>query len=245
MNRYIFLILFFLLIPLALPAQRRYEIELDTIFVRNGFQFRNGHRLYFAYEFIYPTDETVPLTKIRTQIIKSFFECENMEFVTLETAETNLRKEIIDDISAYDTLEEDSHIGRHYDERYSAIRIVNSEVLVYMIQYYWYRGGNHGLEPCSIENYDLQTGEKITIDDLFPEKFKSNMLELMNKQITTPLISETWLTDNFMILPKGIKFKFNSNQIGSYSDGQIDATIKFSEFKHLLKPDAIRYFISE
>lgn len=225
-------------------AQENYEWQFDTITVKHGYEFKNNQRLYLSYQFIYPTNETFPIERIKEQVIREFFEYEEKDTVLnlLDVAKKGFETGIKDEVSEYIEIEKGSYTSRNYNERYSAIRIVNNKVLVYMIQDYWYAGGSHGLEPSSATNYDLQTGNKITIDDLFTEQSKTKILELIKREIDITPQSDISVTENFMMLPKGIKFCFNPYQIASYSEGRIDATLKYSEFKHLLKPDAVHYF---
>ena len=221
-------------------VQAKSVIQFDTISARCGFQFENGHSLRWAYGFIYPIGESVQETKIREQLIKTFFEYEGTESVSVEVAESHLKKTIVNEILSQIPMEKDGLFSYNYDKRYSATRIVNNKVLVYAIQSYWYRGGAHGLEGCDIENYDLQTGKKIMVDDLFSKSNQPAILELIKPYCLYE--NEAWVSENFMILPKEIKFWFNPYQVAAYSDGRIGATVKFSEFKHLLKPSAQQYF---
>ncbi len=222
------------------------ELQLDTLTVKKGYEFENNHRLYLAYQFICPTGKTVPLTKIREQVIADFFSSKNNASAPLSATKKAYEQAIINEVAGQSDAEKGNLTSNNYNEQHSAIRVVNKKVLVYMIQYYWYRGGTHGVEPCAITNYNLQTGSKITVDDLFSEDSKPAILEKVKQKAVEVLgyepDSEPWLTDNFMLLPRGIQFRFNPYQIASYGKGRIDITLSYSEFHHLLKPQSTQYF---
>ncbi|MDL2297401.1 RsiV family protein [Bacteroidales bacterium OttesenSCG-928-B11] len=84
--------------------------------------------------------------------------------------------------------------------------------------------------------------------DLFSEESQPIICEMIKQKIIEQdkkrslNIESVNITTNFMLLPKGLTFYFNANEIGCYADGRIDATLKYSEFKHLLKSEAIQYF---
>ncbi len=249
-------LLYFAFISVTLHAQ---EPIFDTLTVKHGYKFQNNHSLYLAYQFIYPSGNTAPIRRIREQITNDFFSYTDAVTKVLDNHSSPSDRQddshralnliarqyedaIIEEIATQLKVEDNGFTGKNYDEKYSAVSTVNNKVFVYMMQGYWYRGGLHGLETTTTTNYDLQTGDKITIDDLFPEESQSVMLELVKQEIDESLWPKVMLTDNFMILPKGIRFRFNPYEIASYGDGRIDATVKYTDFRHLLKPTAIRYF---
>lgn len=48
--------------------------------------------------------------------------------------------------------------------------------------------------------------------------------------------------NNLILLPKGLIFIFNPYEIGFGVDGEFRYTVKFSEIRQFLKPQAIGYF---
>ena len=48
--------------------------------------------------------------------------------------------------------------------------------------------------------------------------------------------------NNFILLPKGLMFIYNPYEIGFGYESGFRYTVKFSEIKYLLKPQAIGYF---
>ena len=251
MRKHIISLLTLLIISFSLSAQDRYELQFDTLTVKKGYIFQNNHTLYMAYQFIYPTNDTTPIAKIKSQIIRDFFsDEEETDLIPLDIAQKQYEKGIIDDVMSNEPIEKATYsLGQISEEQYSAVRIVNNKVLVFMVQNYWHRGWlPHGGAMSFLTNYDLSTGSNITLDNLFNAEYKIQLLALVNKSlreqynIPNDFAEVDWLPENFMILPKGLKFYFNEYEIAPYSYGRIDATIKYSEFKHLLKSQATSYF---
>ena len=94
--------------------------------------------------------------------------------------------------------------------------------------------------------YSLSTGRQITIDSLFSQSAQSEIIELLKTRKDDSgkeeLMKPIWHLKNFILLPKGLIFIYNPYEIGCGADGEFRYTVKFSEIKHLLKPQAIGYF---
>lgn len=137
----------------------------------------------------------------------------------------------------------DAGISHQYHNEYSGITINYDKVLVFYTQSYIFWGGAHGLEPSLYTCYDLQTGHKITLQDLFSNANKDKILTMIKHELIGKYYQEkTYLTDNFLLLRKGIRFVYNPYQIASYGDGHIVITLPLSKIQHLLKPCALTYF---
>jgi len=249
MKQLLLLILTLLTLTYSVFAQEQSQIQFDTITVKNGYKFKNNYELYLAYQCIYPINDTAPINKIRLKIIRNFFCYGDTLNLSLNDARHHYEKDIINEIANYPRIDTaTAWNGHNSDELYSAIRIVNKKVLTFIRKSYWNRGHTaHGGIKVVSTNFDLLTGDIIAIDDLFAENSKPAVLKIMRKNlaeqnIPAGSVNSASLTDNFMILPKGLKFFFDEYEIAPYSYGRIEAIIKYSEFAHLLKPSARQYF---
>lgn len=129
------LLLYFSFMAITLSAQESSEIQFDTLTVKNGYRFENNHRLYLAYQFIYPLNSTISIDKVKEHVIREFFgyEKENNTSNLLDASKEFYEKRIINEVLDQLKVDEDDYTGKNYDEQYSAIRIINNNVLVYMI----------------------------------------------------------------------------------------------------------------
>ncbi|MDE5945573.1 MAG: RsiV family protein [Rikenella sp.] len=51
-----------------------------------------------------------------------------------------------------------------------------------------------------------------------------------------------FITENFILLPKGILFVYKPYEIASYAMGTIGVPLSYEKIKHLLTPSAHAYF---
>lgn len=113
-----------------------------------------------------------------------------------------------------------------------------------------YTGGAHGNFNLQYLNFDPRTGQKIRIESLFESGFEDDLNKIVenkfrqkyNMQPDQDLSDEgyqfengKYYTDNFALLPKGIKFYYNSYEIAPYSKGPSEVTVKYEDLKSILK----------
>lgn len=221
-------------------AQSCDTISLDTLTVEKyGQTFKNGTAVDFVYQFVYPTNNTPAIRRIREQMIQSFFNIETS--MPLEQAQRHYEKE---------EMIETKYFGDSpcWNTTYSGIKISNNKVLSFFIQEYYYGGGPHSYEYSQCQCYDLQTGNRITLQDLFyaiqtDYPNDNELLCLINDQLYPRYNLEThFISHDFALLPQGVMFIYDLYDIGSYADGIQRVILPFSKIRHLLKPIALTYF---
>ncbi|MBS5475199.1 MULTISPECIES: RsiV family protein [Bacteroidales] len=233
MKKYTVLILLFFG-QYAIYAQK---IALDTIWVkRYGWAYKDGMAgTDLMLQFVYPNGTDSIAQHIREDITKKFFETNAISpldescKVLLENSFGNM------------------WIGlriKTYLYRYSAVKIVNNKTLDYIIYHNQIVGCGDGTRSYSY-CYSLLTGNRITIDSLFSKPAQSKLIGLLEtrkddkgKQRYEPIKH----LNNLILLPKGLIFIFNPYEIGFGVDGEFRYTVKFSEIRQFLKPQAIGYF---
>lgn len=213
-----------------------FALALDTLTVKKyGLKFKNGVILDFAYSFIYPTENTPEINRIRDLMIQDFFSTNS----TLTLPEAIKRYEKTTFAERQSQLPNNSH---QHSQQYSAVKVMNNRVLIHMMQGFYDWGGVHGVEPFSVGNYDLCKGEKITLTMLFAENTESELSELIKNELDDYPYNNHLITENFILLPKGILFVYKPYDIASYAMGTIGVPLSYKKIKHLLTPSAHAYF---
>lgn len=182
---------------------------------------------------------------------QKFFETDAV--MSLDDAQKHYVRNIDNDLKG----ESQFIYNNYYDIKNSSVRIINNKVLDFIVDDNGYHGGAHGWHNPSYYCYDLAIGAQITIDTLFNKGSQAKLISMLKARPDDydderdykfkDVNKERNIThlDNFILLPKGIIFVYTEYEIGMYAEGQFKYTVKYSEIKHLLKPSAQQYFISD
>ena len=227
-------------------AQNSSVISFDTLTVEKyGQTFKNGVILDFAYQFVYPTNDTPAIKRIREQMIQSFFNVESP--MPLEQAQRYFEKKAFE--NEKEASEEFAHhASPFWNTTYSGTKISNNKVLSFFIQQYYYGGGPHSFHYSQCQCYDLRTENRITLQDLFlvietDDPLDNELLCLINDQLYTQYnFGAHFIPHSFSLLPQGIMFIYDLYDIACYADGVQRVTLPLSKIRHLLKPTALTYF---
>lgn len=247
--------LILLLISLILLETTTYS-QTSPIFETNRVTVKRyglalpGRSLDFMYEFVYPTSDALALPKIREQILEVFF--------GWGLPKDKLKGNFNDQLRIVQTWYEDKVIKNYtdaiprpdgwpgelcsYNFKTSAIRNVHNKILVFCIDAQYAYGIAHGRHDCTCVNFDLHTGERISLQNLFDEANIKRLDAIVNEELKSQENYTVGTIENFIMLPKGIQFVYNEYIAGPYSAGTVRATIPLSKFRHLLKDSALTYF---
>lgn len=115
------------------------------------------------------------------------------------------------------------------------------------VNHYEFTGGAHGNYWTRYLNYDLQTGEPITLNHLFQGAYLKQLTSLAEKSFREKReIKETesfsdagfsfkedrfWLPEFFLLEPHNIKFLFDVYDVGPYAAGQTEFDVFFYQMK--------------
>ncbi len=116
-----------------------------------------------------------------------------------------------------------------------------------------YTGGAHPNTSVTLASFDTRTGLRITLDDLFVDPYGDALQEIAERAFRAERnLSETedlssagfWfedgtfrLNDNFAVVPDGLKFHFNSYEVGPYSMGPTSIVLARNSLAALVRPD--------
>lgn len=153
----------------------------------------------------------------------------------------------------FNSSEEDILIGyfsRYHDINATALNGCN-RYISYFTMHEEYYGGAHPNTYISIVNFDPETGEQVTLDDIFIEGYEAPLTQLLlaelmeNVQANTMdelrekgflfLDAEMFVPKNFFPEENGITFLYNRYDIAPYAYGEITLTIDYEKLKEIMK----------
>jgi hypothetical protein len=116
--------------------------------------------------------------------------------------------------------------------------IVNSE---------YFFGAAHPGSYLNYINFDITTGNVISIEDLFVSNYKKELNQIAEKKFIQLFGAEGWdftpgnfnITENYLITKSGLIFTFNQYEIGPYAAGSPTFLIPYKDIKHLINENAI------
>jgi hypothetical protein len=187
--------------------------------------------LVYHFKYLSWSENEEASAKIRTSMIADFF---GAEYVAADAMESS---EKFDGATAdmYATQTSGDYKWSGSIKIDSHHNLLNDRVLVYSIDRSEYMGGAHGMETVSYANYDLETGDQLTLDDLFTPEGKAALTKQIHDQILAdhnavdwPALSENNCyvspeeiapTENFELSTDHITFHYNPYDIACYAQG--------------------------
>ncbi len=136
-----------------------------------------------------------------------------------------------------------------YQEKYKVI--YNEHHLLCVEEFgYFYSGGAHGNYGFSYRVYNLMTGEKLQLEDIFSAGKLDELTAIAEKQLRADrgipdanalsvsglFIDKLELKEDFFVDRNGIGFTYNPYEIASYADGPVTIYLKWEQVKSLIKP---------
>ena len=127
---------------------------------------------------------------------------------------------------------------------------LNSQLWSYAMDVYEYTGGAHGNRYLLIQNYDLQTGDAVSEQDLFIDDYyeplKALLLEALIAQTDEAetkkdlrrlgySIADVVPNENFYVTSEGITYVYNPYEIAPYAMGCIQISLPWDSLRHLLR----------
>ena len=120
----------------------------------------------------------------------------------------------------------------------------------YAMDVYEYTGGAHGNRYLLIQNYDLQTGDAVSEQDLFIDDYyeplKSLLLEALIAQTDEAetkkdlrrlgySVDDVVPNENFYVTAEGITYVYNPYEIAPYAMGCIQISLPWDAARHLMR----------
>lgn len=123
----------------------------------------------------------------------------------------------------------------------------NNILCVCIGQYFYGYGAAHPNHGSQYFNYDIRTGEQISLDDILLPGYKSKLNKIGEKKFVEANGAEGWdfepghfeLNNDFAITPGGLLFSYDPYEIGAYVMGDPQVFIPFSDISDLVNPNSI------
>ncbi|TAE74869.1 MAG: DUF3298 domain-containing protein [Bacteroidetes bacterium] len=116
-------------------------------------------------------------------------------------------------------------------------------------------GATHSIYQKKYLNFNLKTGEIITLDDIFQKNYKQQLNQLIEQDLRAKFgikpkeslaefgfvlkNNQLPITNNFFITREGIGFHYNVYEIAPYAVGETSLFLTYKQLKSILKNDSL------
>jgi hypothetical protein len=187
--------------------------------------------LDYRFEYLSGYSGEAVASKIRTAMTADFFGNDYAGTDPAESAkafEQAVSKQYTDSVSGGRGWNGYVKIRSHRD-------VIRDCILAYTVERAEYTGGAHGLETTMYYNYDLRTGARLTLDDVFTPHGKDALAGTIRARILKEYGKTSWNelaaeycymdaakvlpTENFLLSADQITFMYNPYDIACYAQG--------------------------
>jgi hypothetical protein len=117
----------------------------------------------------------------------------------------------------------------------------------YLITYYSFRGGAHGIQTLSNIVFDAKTGLQVNEADLFTPGYQAPVAQLIRASIQASMekedpellqlvnLEEVAPNGNFALHEEGVEWLYQPYEVGPYALGIVTTTIPWEQLKPYLK----------
>jgi len=205
--------------------------------------------LFFALSLEYATGglRIPPMESLNQTIVQQAFDLEDASG-TLEELATTYRENLIDEyITENGDPEEERGLLTWEDKINGVFTHEYKGWYNYLLSYYSYRGGAHGIQTVSQLVFDKKTGALVGEGDIFAEGFNQPVARLMQAAVKAEMEAESpELMDlvemefvvpngNFSVGPDGVQWLFQPYEAGPYALGIVTARVPWDALKPYLK----------
>ena len=124
----------------------------------------------------------------------------------------------------------------------AAVAFNHFGLMTYELSVYSYTGGVHGNGLVEFRNYDIISGNRLGLADMFADTvaLKKMMNEQFNQRMPADIkeniyVDEIPLTSNVCLGNDSLIFFFNSYEIGPYAMGPVELKIAVKDLNSILK----------
>lgn len=220
-------------------------LRTDTFNDDTKIPLREGDTLSVQISLEYPSGSKAADSLMRKSILTAAFDMEEDPTTVEETAskyESNLEDAYFteaQDLPVEGPFSWDDFINGYFTDGYKNLRS-------YIIEYYSYRGGAHGVNTLTALVFDKKSGEQIQEKDILVDNYSLSLSSLLQKHLPEAFdgneeeYDSLFITDivsngNFEPGKTGITWYYQPYEIGPYSLGVIPVSVPWNELKPLLR----------
>ena len=182
---------------------------------------------------------------INNTIVAQAFDMES-GFGTLEETAIRYRENLIDEYMNENAVLEngirswEDRVGGAFDKKYK-------HYMNYLVSYYSFRGGAHGIQTLSNIVFDSKTGKQVHEADLFAPGYEAPVAQLLRLAIKSAMeaedpelmqlvnLEEVAPNGNFSVHEDGMEWLFQPYEVGPYALGIVSATLSWEDLKPFMK----------
>ena len=182
---------------------------------------------------------------INKTIVSQAFDLEGSEG-TLEETAIRYRENLIDEYMNENAVLENG--VRSWEDRLGgAFQKKYKNYLNYLVSYYSFRGGAHGIQTLSNIVFDAKTGEQVHEADLFSPGYEAPVAQLLRLAVKSSMeeedpelmqlviLEQVVPNGNFSVHEDGVEWLFQPYEVGPYALGIVSATLPWDELKPFMK----------
>ena len=138
-----------------------------------------------------------------------------------------------------------------YDLIGATVQVGYKECITYIVAHEEYNGGAHPNTYIYITNFDPNSGDEITLNDIFKEGYEEPLTAMLTSQLMKETQASTieelrdkgflffdtemFVSNNFIPEDEGITFLYNRYEIAPYAYGEISLTLDYTTLKDIMK----------
>ena len=187
-----------------------------------------------------------PMEKINQTIVQQAFDLEGVSGPLEELAST-YRDNLIDEYLTENGNSEEKGGVLTWEDRISGVFSASyKNWRNYLLSYYTFRGGAHGIQTVSQLVFDTKTGDLLSETNLFAPGYEEPVAELMRAAIQremeaddpelVQLVEMEFVVPNgnFSVGEGGVQWIFQPYEVGPYALGIVIASVSWQELKPYL-----------
>ncbi|MDR2121353.1 MAG: DUF3298 and DUF4163 domain-containing protein [Tannerella sp.] len=235
------------------------SLSVDKSYYINDIETNPGCSLQIRFVYPVVVENNEIQKKLQQQFIVSFFNDVDRTLSPAEAAAWYVENYInVFKSEEKEYQAEVENLGVHPDEVWFTYELIKSNEVVYnqdgllsfVVQTSSYTGGAHGAH--SVENYvlDVKTGQYISENEIFVDKYKEELSHLLVDEIVRMNevkdardletigffdVNEIVPNNNFYADETGITYTFNEYEIAAYVVGAVSVHLPYDKIRHILR----------
>lgn len=250
----------------SLKTSKGNQVTFDSIMVDKSYHLLDdieNPNCNLQINFVYPVSaDNGILPTLQKEFVSAYF---GEAYDTLSPSQA-VKKYTDDYIAAYKDLEEDFKESRknnevsemqswfsYYESSSSEIVFNQDDILSFTVNFENYTGGAHGSHSYNHYVIYLNTGQRLTEEDIFVDDYQSKLAKILIYQLTKQYnltdpkelenvgifsVDEIYPNNNFYVDKTGITYTYNEYEIAAYVVGPIYVHLSYEQIEMLLKRDS-------